>query len=323
MLAAFAAVRRAHAHALLVIAPRKPERFAEAEALARAEGLRVVRRTELAVDAEPRADVVILDTIGELAHAVSGRDGRVRRRQPGRPGRAQHSRAGRARQADRVRAAHAELCGDRRRRSCATRRPSRSPTPPTVGGRRAADGRSGRARAPRRRGARAGRGQSRRQAAHARRRSPICSRRPAAGGSCARFGSCRFPQRGTGLFSTDWGLSQRWGDFHEGDGLAGASQTRPSSVESPASPRRRPRSVENSRPSLWKSPVISVGNLAMGGRGKTPVVAPSRAAARRGGRAARDSQPRLRPAPPPKTAWSSSATARICAPTSTAAATSR
>jgi 3-deoxy-D-manno-octulosonic-acid transferase len=68
VLAAFAALRRAHPSALLIMAPRKPERFAEAEALARAEGLRVVRRTELAVDAEPRADVVILDTIGELAH---------------------------------------------------------------------------------------------------------------------------------------------------------------------------------------------------------------------------------------------------------------
>ena len=68
VLAAFAAVRRAHPSTLLIIAPRKPERFGEAEALARAEGLRVVRRTELAVDAEPRADVVILDTIGELAH---------------------------------------------------------------------------------------------------------------------------------------------------------------------------------------------------------------------------------------------------------------
>jgi len=67
MLAAFAAVRRAHPTALLILAPRKPERFDEAEALARAEGLRVVRRTELSVDAEPRADVVILDSIGELA----------------------------------------------------------------------------------------------------------------------------------------------------------------------------------------------------------------------------------------------------------------
>jgi 3-deoxy-D-manno-octulosonic-acid transferase len=49
------------------MAPRKPERFAEAEALAQGEGFRVVRRTHLPVDAEPRADVVILDTIGELA----------------------------------------------------------------------------------------------------------------------------------------------------------------------------------------------------------------------------------------------------------------
>jgi len=68
VLSAFAAVRRAHPGTLLIIAPRKTERFAEAETLARAEGLRVVRRTELPVDAEPRADVVILDSIGELAH---------------------------------------------------------------------------------------------------------------------------------------------------------------------------------------------------------------------------------------------------------------
>jgi 3-deoxy-D-manno-octulosonic-acid transferase len=67
VLAAFAAVRRVHPTALLVMAPRKPERFAEAEALAQGEGFRVVRRTHLPVDAEPRADVVILDTIGELA----------------------------------------------------------------------------------------------------------------------------------------------------------------------------------------------------------------------------------------------------------------
>jgi 3-deoxy-D-manno-octulosonic-acid transferase len=68
VLSAFAAVRRAQPSTLLIMAPRKPERFSEAEALARAEGLRVVRRRELAVDAEPRADVIILDTIGELAH---------------------------------------------------------------------------------------------------------------------------------------------------------------------------------------------------------------------------------------------------------------
>ena len=67
VLAAYASVRRAHPNALLVLAPRKPERFDEAQALAKAEGLRVVRRSDLVFDAEPRTDVVILDTIGELA----------------------------------------------------------------------------------------------------------------------------------------------------------------------------------------------------------------------------------------------------------------
>ena len=52
---------------LLVLAARHPERFAEVERLCRQEGLASVRRTELRVDAEPRADAVILDTIGELA----------------------------------------------------------------------------------------------------------------------------------------------------------------------------------------------------------------------------------------------------------------
>jgi 3-deoxy-D-manno-octulosonic-acid transferase len=68
VLEAFAVVRRTHPAALLIVAPRKPERFDEAEALARAEGWRVVRRSGLAVDSAPDADVVILDTIGELAH---------------------------------------------------------------------------------------------------------------------------------------------------------------------------------------------------------------------------------------------------------------
>lgn len=52
---------------LLIIAARQPERFAEVERLCRQEGLSTVRRTELPIDAEPRADAVILDTIGELA----------------------------------------------------------------------------------------------------------------------------------------------------------------------------------------------------------------------------------------------------------------
>ena len=53
--------------AVLVLAPRHPERFAEVVRLAGQEGFRTVRRSELPIDAEPRADVVVLDTIGELA----------------------------------------------------------------------------------------------------------------------------------------------------------------------------------------------------------------------------------------------------------------
>ena len=52
---------------LLIIAPRKPERFDEVEQLARRGGWNVGRRTELRVDAEPRHDVIVLDVIGELA----------------------------------------------------------------------------------------------------------------------------------------------------------------------------------------------------------------------------------------------------------------
>lgn len=57
----------AGANALLVIAARHPERFAEVERLCRQEGLSTVRRSELPIDSEPRADAVVLDTIGELA----------------------------------------------------------------------------------------------------------------------------------------------------------------------------------------------------------------------------------------------------------------
>ncbi len=67
VLRAFARVKREIPAALLVIAPRKPERFAEAEALAIDAGFTVAKRTELLVDGTPRTDVVILDTIGELA----------------------------------------------------------------------------------------------------------------------------------------------------------------------------------------------------------------------------------------------------------------
>jgi 3-deoxy-D-manno-octulosonic-acid transferase len=67
VLEAFQRIRATMSDALLIIAPRKPERFDEVERLARRAGWTVTRRTELRVDAEPRCDVVVLDTIGELA----------------------------------------------------------------------------------------------------------------------------------------------------------------------------------------------------------------------------------------------------------------
>jgi 3-deoxy-D-manno-octulosonic-acid transferase len=67
VLKAFRRVRATAPNTLLLLAPRNPERFGEAEQLARAEGWKVARRSDLAIDAEPRVDIVILDSIGELA----------------------------------------------------------------------------------------------------------------------------------------------------------------------------------------------------------------------------------------------------------------
>ena len=67
VLEAFQRIRARVPDVLLIIAPRKTERFDEVEQLARRGGWKVARRSELAVDAEPRQDIVVLDTIGELA----------------------------------------------------------------------------------------------------------------------------------------------------------------------------------------------------------------------------------------------------------------
>ena len=64
---AFTRTRRLDPTALLVVAPRHPERCGEVTALAVGYGLETVRRSELPVDGAPRAAVVVLDTVGELA----------------------------------------------------------------------------------------------------------------------------------------------------------------------------------------------------------------------------------------------------------------
>jgi 3-deoxy-D-manno-octulosonic-acid transferase len=73
VLAAYDIVQRRFRRALLVLAPRKPDRFAAAADIAEAGGWHVVRRS--AVDpASPlaeEADVLLLDSIGELAGLYS------------------------------------------------------------------------------------------------------------------------------------------------------------------------------------------------------------------------------------------------------------
>ena len=67
VLQAFRRIKASQPNALLILAPRHTDRFTEVMHIARGEGFATVRRTELGIDAEPRADVVVLDTIGELA----------------------------------------------------------------------------------------------------------------------------------------------------------------------------------------------------------------------------------------------------------------
>ena len=67
VLRAFRRIKTTTPHALLVVAPRHQDRFTEVMHIARGEGFATARRTDLAVDADPKADVVVLDTIGELA----------------------------------------------------------------------------------------------------------------------------------------------------------------------------------------------------------------------------------------------------------------
>ena len=67
VLRAFARIRSIAPGALLVLAPRQRERFGEVEQLASEEGFSVTLRSNLPIDSEPRTDVVVLDTFGELA----------------------------------------------------------------------------------------------------------------------------------------------------------------------------------------------------------------------------------------------------------------
>ena len=100
-------------NALLIIAPRKPERFDEVERLARARRLerRAPQRAARRRRAAPRRRRPRHHRRARAA--LPDRDRGVRRRQPGRRWRPQYPGAGGVRQANRVRSAHAELRRDR------------------------------------------------------------------------------------------------------------------------------------------------------------------------------------------------------------------
>jgi 3-deoxy-D-manno-octulosonic-acid transferase len=69
VLAAYDVVQRKWRHALLVLAPRKPDRFEAAASIAISSGWNVIRRSRLDLDAplDENTDVLVLDSIGELA----------------------------------------------------------------------------------------------------------------------------------------------------------------------------------------------------------------------------------------------------------------
>ncbi len=67
VLQAFRRLKGTTGNPLLVLAPRNPERFGEVTQLARNQAFVTAKRSDLPIDAEPRAEVVVLDTIGELA----------------------------------------------------------------------------------------------------------------------------------------------------------------------------------------------------------------------------------------------------------------
>ena len=245
VLRAFARIKTTTPGALLILAPRHPERFGEVERLARDAGFVTARRSELPIDAEPRADVVVLDTIGELAQlyqlatavfvggslADHGGHNILEPAMFGKPivfgPHMQNFKE----------IADAFLANGAAMQVQSERELDEALLD--------AGHRSGAPRAARRRGARAGRSQPRRQGQDAR-----GDRRAAAAGATAR-------RRRSG--PSDWciDLSTLERRLRRG-GRVAARVVRARSV-APA-------------PALTR-PVISVGNLRVGGSGKTPIVA--------------------------------------------------
>jgi len=67
-------VRAAHPEALLVLAPRHPQRFAEVAALLHQAGVSFVRRSQGAASAAQQCEVLLLDSLGELLDFYAAAD---------------------------------------------------------------------------------------------------------------------------------------------------------------------------------------------------------------------------------------------------------
>jgi 3-deoxy-D-manno-octulosonic-acid transferase len=66
---------RVHPDCLLILAPRRPERFDEVERLVRQVGARLERRTNVRTGVRPETQVVLLDSLGELGGLLVGARG--------------------------------------------------------------------------------------------------------------------------------------------------------------------------------------------------------------------------------------------------------
>ncbi len=67
-------MRAAHPEALLVLAPRHPQRFAEVAALLHQAGVSFVRRSQGAASAAQQCEVLLLDSLGELLDFYAAAD---------------------------------------------------------------------------------------------------------------------------------------------------------------------------------------------------------------------------------------------------------
>ena len=90
----------------LMIAPRHPERFAEVAELVKSSGFTWVRRSEKPSSRDGVAEIILLDSIGELRAAYPLAGDRLCRRQPDPARRPEHFRAGRGRKGYRHRAVY-------------------------------------------------------------------------------------------------------------------------------------------------------------------------------------------------------------------------